>query len=214
MIISDIKHLLAQHQPGARGAPGPEGHPGQIQRGDHDLNPDTFRPTRRLTGAAVLVPLVQRPEGLTVLLTRRTDHLHDHAGQVAFPGGRIDPEDENAIAAALRETEEEVGLARRHIEIIGRLDTYITRTGFDVTPVVGSVTPPFDLELDAFEVAEAFEVPLSLFLDTSNREIQTWVIDDVERYFYVYPYQDYFIWGATAGMLNNLAEILTVETVS
>ncbi len=211
-MVSQIKALLARRQPGARRAPGPEGLPGQALRGDHDLNPDFYRPGHRLTGAAVLVPLIKRRGGLTVLLTRRTDHLHDHAGQVAFPGGRIDPIDGGVVDTALRETEEEVGLARRHIEVVGRLDTYITRTGFDVTPVVGVVQPPFELELDAFEVAEAFEVPLSLFLDLKNREIQTWEFEGITRYFYVYPYRDYFIWGATAGMLNNLAEILTSAT--
>jgi 8-oxo-dGTP pyrophosphatase MutT (NUDIX family) len=177
-------------------------------RGDHDLNPEFYEPERRSTQAAVLVPLVGRAEGPTVLLTRRTDHLRDHAGQVSFPGGRIELEDAHPEAAALRETEEEIGLHPRHIELIGRLDTYLTRTGFEVVPVVGLVTPPFDLTLDSFEVAEAFEVPLGFFLDERNRKLHSRVWQGRERYFYVYPYRDHFIWGATAGMLSNLAEIL------
>jgi 8-oxo-dGTP pyrophosphatase MutT (NUDIX family) len=182
--------------------------PADRPRGDHDLNPDFYEPGRRSTQAAVLVPLVKRLEGPTILLTKRTDHLRDHAGQISFPGGRIEKEDAHPEAAALRETEEEIGLHPRHIELVGRLDTYLTRTGFEVTPVVGLVTPPFDLTLDSFEVAEAFEVPLGFFLDQQNRKMHSRVWQGRERYFYVYPYLDYFIWGATAGMLSNLAEIL------
>jgi len=177
-------------------------------RGDHDLNPDLYEPGRPLTDAAVLVPIVERTAGLTVLLTRRTDHLHDHAGQISFPGGRIDPGDQSPEGAALRETEEEIGLARTHINLLGRLDTYVVRTGFQVYPVVGLVTPPFSIEADSFEVAEVFEVPLSFFLDPGNKECRSREYQGKERYFYVYPYKDYFIWGATAGMLGNLAEIL------
>ena len=128
------------------------------RRGDQDLNPD-MEPKRPLTRAAVLVPLVDRQDGLTVLLTKRTDHLHDHAGQISFPGGRIDAADADAVAAALREAEEEVGLPRERVEVIGRLDTYITRTGFEVTPVIGFVDPPTAFAPDPFEVAEVFEVP-------------------------------------------------------
>lgn len=182
--------------------------PSDRPRGDHDLNPDFYEPGRRSTEAAVLVPLVKREKGPTVLLTRRTDHLRDHAGQVSFPGGRIEAADAHPEAAALRETEEEIGLDPRHIELVGRLDTYLTRTGFEVVPVVGLVTPPFELTLDSFEVAEAFEVPLGFFLDPSNRKMHSRVWQGRERYFYVYPYLDYFIWGATAGMLSNLVEIL------
>lgn len=179
-------------------------------RGDDDLNPEMRADMlgRKLTQAAVLVPLVDRPDGMTVLLTKRTDHLHDHAGQISFPGGRVDPEDVDAIAAALRETEEETGLDRGHIDLIGQLDTYVTRTGFEVTPVVGLVRPGFTLSPDSFEVAEVFEVPLAFFLDPGSRRMESRVWQGRTRYFYVYPYGDYYIWGATAGMLNNLAEIL------
>lgn len=191
--------------PGRRGAP--------TLRGDDDLNPEmrTDVAGRQLVQAAVLVPLVDRSEGMTVLLTRRTDHLHDHAGQISFPGGRIDAGDTDAIAAALRETEEETGLDRRHIDLIGALDTYVTRTGFEMTPVVGLVRPGFTLSPDTFEVAEIFEVPLAFFLEPGSRRLESREWQGKRRYFYAYPYQGYYIWGATAGMLNNLAEILKAE---
>lgn len=181
---------------------------GAWPRGDHDLNPEFYDPSLTLTSAAVLVPIVQREPELTVLLTKRTDHLHDHAGQVSFPGGRVDPGDRDAVDAALRETEEEIGLPRRHVRLAGRLDTYVTRTGFEVTPLVGLVSPPFALKPDSFEVAEVFEVPLAFLLDPANRETQSRVFQGRERFFYNFRYGGYQIWGATAGMLVNLAEVL------
>lgn len=181
--------------------------PPGLRRGDHDLNPDLL-PDRPLTRAAVLVPLVERPQGLTVLLTRRTDHLQDHAGQISFPGGRVEPGDADDLATALREAEEEVGLARALVTPIGRLDTYVTRTGFEVTPVVGLVAPPPSLAPDPFEVAEVFEVPLAFILDPASRQRQSRIYAGKTRYFYVFPWQDYYIWGATAGMLVNLADLL------
>jgi 8-oxo-dGTP pyrophosphatase MutT (NUDIX family) len=156
----------------------------------------------------VLVPLIDRPEGMAVLLTQRTAHLTAHAGQIAFPGGRLEPADADATAAALRETEEEIGLSRDRVTIIGRLDTYVTGTGFEVTPVVGLVMPPFTLALDPFEVAEAFEVPLSFVLDPANHRRVTRNYEERTRTFFVLPYEDRYIWGATAGMLVNLAEVL------
>jgi 8-oxo-dGTP pyrophosphatase MutT (NUDIX family) len=167
-----------------------------------------MHPDRALTAAAVLVPLIDRPDGMTVLLTKRTDHLHDHAGQVSFPGGRIDPEDRDAAAAALREAKEEVGLDPDRVDLIGRLDTYVTRTGFEVVPWVGLVMPPIALLPDPFEVAEVFEVPLAFFLDPVSRKTESRVWQGKERFFYVYPWHSYYIWGATAGMLSNLAEVL------
>lgn len=177
-------------------------------RGDHSLVPGGAPPAAALTPAAVLVPLVVRPEGLSVLLTQRTQHLAAHAGQISFPGGRQETSDRDSVEAALRETEEEVGLPRDHVEVIGRLDTYITSTGFEVTPVVGLVRAPYPVKLDPFEVAEVFEVPLSFILDSTNHQRHSREIRGRRRTFYVLPYRQRYIWGATAGMLVNLAEVL------
>lgn len=181
------------------------------ERGDHDLNPG-FRPDKPLRQAAVLVGLIERPNGLTMLLTKRTDHLQHHPGQVSFPGGHIELDDADAIAAALRETEEETGLPSSHIEVLGRLDTYVTRTGFEITPVVAMVKPPSAFDPDPHEVAEVFEVPLSFLMNPSNHQRHTRELEGVERYFYAMPYQNYYIWGATAGMIMDLYQILTGVT--
>jgi 8-oxo-dGTP pyrophosphatase MutT (NUDIX family) len=181
----------------------------QATRGDHDLNPGMTPPSTALRPAAVLVPLIDRAEGMSVLLTLRTAHLSAHAGQVAFPGGRIEAGDRDATAAALRETEEEVGLPRDHVTLIGRLDTYVTGTGFEITPIVGIVAPPFPITADPFEVAEIFEVPLSYILDPSNHRRTEQVFEQRTRVFFVLPYENRNIWGATAGMLVNLAEVLS-----
>jgi len=168
---------------------------------------------RQPAGAAVLVPLVQREAGLTMLLTRRTDHLRDHAGQISFPGGRVEPEDEGPVATALRETEEEIGLDRRHIEVIGQLPVYSTVTAFQVTPVVGLVEPGFTLTLDSFEVAEAFEVPLAFLMDPAHHRHHRFEFAGTERRFLSMPWhgpeREYFIWGATAAMLRNLYRLLS-----
>ncbi len=163
--------------------------------------------------AAVLVPLVVRNDALSLLLTLRTAHLHDHAGQISFPGGRVDPEDSDAIATALRETEEEIGLDRRHIEVIGSLPDYQTGTGFIVTPVVGLVHPPFELAADEFEVAEIFEVPMHHLMNGAHHELRSAEFPNRpgRRSFYSMPYRDYFIWGATAAMLRNLYHFLRAE---
>jgi 8-oxo-dGTP pyrophosphatase MutT (NUDIX family) len=161
-----------------------------------------------LTPAATLVPLIDRPAGLTVLLTQRTDHLNDHPGQISFPGGRMEPGDESPLATALRETEEEIGLARRFVNVVGYLDSYATGTGFLVTPVVGLVSPGFSLSLDAFEVAEVFEVPLAFLLDAGNYRRERIQVRTGKRWFHVIEYEDRYIWGATAGMLMNLYEKL------
>ena len=171
--------------------------------GDHDLNPSLPRANPRRP-AAVLVPLVERPDGHTVLLTRRSEHLHDHPGQVSFPGGRLDDTDRGPIHAALRETAEEIGLGREYVELAGLLDGYETVTGYGVTPVVGFIQPGFALTLDGFEVAEAFEVPLAFFLDEASRRIHSRMRDGRRRYYYAFDYADRYIWGATAGMLVNL----------
>lgn len=176
------------------------------ERGDHDLN-EGMLPILPLKPAAVLIPLVDRSDGITVLFTQRTAHLAHHAGQVSFPGGQIESGDEGPAATALRETEEEIGLDPGLVRLIGRLDTYVTRTGFTVTPVVGIVTPPFALSPNSFEVAEVFEVPLSFLFDPHNHERCSACFEGVERYFYAIRYGRHFIWGATAGMLMNFYEI-------
>jgi len=162
--------------------------------------------------AAVLVPLIEREGGLTVMLTQRTAHLANHAGQISFPGGRLeDCDGGDAFVCALRETAEETGLAAAHVEVVGRLDDYVTGTGFRVVPVVGLVRPPFELNPDPFEVAEIFEVPLDFFLDPANHQRHSRIYEGRERAFYAMPWQERFIWGATAGMLVNLYEVLRAE---
>ncbi|HXH04559.1 MAG TPA: CoA pyrophosphatase [Candidatus Competibacteraceae bacterium] len=161
--------------------------------------------------AAVLVPLVARPEGYTVLLTRRTEHLVHHPGQVSFPGGRSEEGDASPVATALREAHEEIGLEPALVEVLGSLDLYQTVTGFLVTPVVGLVHPSFQLTLDSFEVAEAFEVPLAHALDPCNHQRQSRIVNGQRREYYVIPYRHYFIWGATAAMLVNLSTRLDAE---
>lgn len=176
-------------------------------RGDHDLNPG-MGILDDLTPAAVLIPLVEREKQVMTLFTQRTSHLKHHAGQISFPGGHSDPEDRSAEDTALRETEEEVGLHRRHIRVIGRLDPYITRTGFSVIPVVGLVTPPFDIEPDPHEVEDVFEVPLAFLMDPANHQRHKREVNGTRRDFYAMPYHDRFIWGATAGMIKNLYDVL------
>ena len=161
--------------------------------------------------AAVLVPIVMRGDGPTVLFTQRTAHLNDHAGQISFPGGSSERADASPFETALRETEEEIGLARAHVEIIGRLPDYPTVTGFNVTPVVALVTPPFELVLDDFEVAEAFEVPLSFLMDPAHHQRHIVHLADGSRTFTSMPYGRYFIWGATAAMLRNLYHFLFAQ---
>lgn len=161
-----------------------------------------------LTPAAVLFPIVLRDGGQTVLLTQRTAHLRDHAGQISFPGGRVEAEDLSPSHTALRETEEEIGLPRERIEILGFLPEYRTGTGFRVTPVVALVLPPFDLRPDPFEVAEVFEVPLAFLLDPANHQQHSLHYRGALRNYFAMPYGDYFIWGATAGMIRSLSERL------
>ena len=165
--------------------------------------PDKIRP------AAVLIPVVQRKEGFTLLFTRRTEHLHDHAGQISFPGGRAESGDMSAAHTALRETEEEIGLAAESVEVLGTLHEYVTVTGYRVTPVVGLVTPPFELKLDEFEVAEVFEMPFRFLLDSGNHQRNSVLYEGRERHYYAFPYRQYYIWGATAGMLMNFYSFLT-----
>lgn len=167
---------------------------------------DAFEPDA--LPAAVLVPLVERPEGMTVLFTRRTDHLADHPGQISFPGGRMEPGDRDAVETALRETEEEIGLTRRRIEPLGRLDVYTTSTGYHVTPVVGLIRPPFELRIDHREVAATFEVPLDFLIDPASRREEKLIRDGVELVRYAFVYEERTIWGVTAGIIVNLCDRL------
>jgi 8-oxo-dGTP pyrophosphatase MutT (NUDIX family) len=169
--------------------------PARRERGDGDLNPDLRRRELMAQGRTL------RPAAVLV-------HLADHAGQISFPGGRIEETDADATTCALREAQEEVGLPPASVEVVGRLDTYVVRTGYEVTPVVGLVDPPAALRPDPTEVAEVFEVPLEFFLDPANVELRERTINGMVRQFYVWPYQRHHIWGATAGMLVNLSEAL------
>jgi 8-oxo-dGTP pyrophosphatase MutT (NUDIX family) len=164
----------------------------------------------KVTRAAVLIPLLLKSDGLSVLLTQRTDHLHDHAGQISFPGGRMDSGDSDPNDTALRESEEEIGLGRQGVEIIGHLPQYLTVSGYSVTPVVGLVKPQAEYVLDAFEVADVFEVPLHFLMDPANHQVRVWESGQGSRRFYSMPYENRFIWGATAGMLRNLYHLLKV----
>lgn len=161
-----------------------------------------------LTPAAVLMPLIDRADGMTVLLTQRTAHLSAHAGQISFPGGRFEAGDGTPENTALRETEEEIGLTRTHVEVLGRLSVRETGTGYRVVPVVGVITPPFPVAPDPHEVAEVFEVPLSFVLDPANHRFETRIMSGVQRQFYSVLYGDYYIWGLTARLLVNLSQRL------
>lgn len=155
-----------------------------------------------------MVPVVAYENELRVLFTVRTDHLYDHAGQISFPGGRTDPGDMTAADTALRECAEEIGLPTEHVEVLGTLSEYVTVTGYRVTPVVGFVRAPFQLSLDPFEVADAFEVPLRFLLDPMNHQRNTVVHQGRERHYYAVPFGARYIWGATAGMLVNFCNQL------
>lgn len=172
--------------------------------GDHVLDTQWAPSGKNLRDAAVLVPIIERAEGPTVLLTLRSDHLSSHAGEVSFPGGRVEAHDKSMIDTALRETEEEVGLARDFITVWGTLEPFWTGTGFSIVPVVAHVREGFTLTIDKGEVAEAFEVPLDFLMDPKNHARHSAHWNGRERSYYAMPYGDYYIWGATAGMLVNL----------
>ena len=176
-------------------------------RGDLDLNPALWERAgvSATKPAAVLVPIVDRDEP-TVILTIRTQELANHAGQVAFPGGKIDPEDESPVAAALREAKEEIGLPPVLVEPIGYLDLYLTFTGFRILPTVARVKPDFTLALNPREVTESFEVPLSFLMTPENHQRKSREWKGVTREFYAMPFENRYIWGVTAGILRNLYE--------
>jgi len=215
----DLKWVLQRLRDAETAAPStmPENHSFK-ERGDHDLNPEMASELesdivsgKTLCPAAVMVGLLERENGLHVLLTQRTDDLEHHPGQVSFPGGHIEDGDIDATAAAIRETFEETGIGQKNINIIGRLDTYVTRTGFSIIPVIGHIFGSFDLRPDPREVAEIFEVPLAHFMNPKNHQLLQKKSEGNIRRFYAMPYEDYYIWGATAGMLFNLYEVLTIE---
>jgi 8-oxo-dGTP pyrophosphatase MutT (NUDIX family) len=178
----------------------------EIVRGDHNLN-SGLGSNGHLIHAAVLVPLILH-DNITALFTQRAKRMTKHSGQISFPGGHTDDDDVNAEATALRETKEEVGINSTNIEIIGRLDYYVVRTGFLVTPVVGFLKPPFVITPDDHEVDEVFEVPLSFLMDHNNHHRHRRELNGQNRDYYAIPYEDRYIWGATAGMLVNLFDIL------
>jgi len=178
---------------------------------DENFPPYAHPPERQAVPAAVLVPIVNQPGGLTLMFTQRTAHLYDHAGQISFPGGRVESGDANRIATALREAQEETGLCASRVEVIGTLPDYDIPTGFRVTPVVGWVEPPLELNPDPFEVADVFEVPLEFFLDPANHQRHSDIRNGRARFYYSMPYGERNIWGATAGMVYSLYRILTAN---
>jgi len=179
---------------------------GQVARSDYDLNHDTPRKAPR-KAAAVLVPLVQREEGWQVLLTRRTKDMPTHAGQIAFPGGRV-AKDETLFAAALREFEEETGISKSLTRPLGQFERYETASGFNITPFVAALDTPFTVRPDPREVEAIFEVPFDFLMAMENYQRQSLQWQGNERYFYAVPWNEHFIWGATAGMLRALAQRL------
>lgn len=178
--------------------------------GDHRLNPDLKALIARpgLRRAAVLVPVVDHPEGAALILTRRTARLRSHAGQIALPGGRIDREDPSPEAAALREAREEIGLPPEAVEIVGRMPDYSTGSGYRIAPVLGIVRPGVGLVLNPDEVDAAFEVPLSFLMDPANHRRESRLWNERRRFYYTMPFGERFIWGVTAGILRTLYERL------
>jgi len=177
--------------------------------GDHWLNPGSRDAIVRegLREAAVLIPVIDDAQA-NVILTQRTEALRSHSGQVAFPGGRIDPEDGSAEIAALREAEEEIGLSREFVDVVGRLPDYFTGSGYRITPVLGIVRPGFELTINPDEVDRAFEVPLEFLMTTDNHRRESRVWQDIERHFYTMPYGDNYIWGVTAGIIREMHDRL------
>jgi 8-oxo-dGTP pyrophosphatase MutT (NUDIX family) len=175
---------------------------------DYDLGLSVRTENRPLTPAAVLIPIIARPEGATVVFTERAADLRDHAGQISFPGGKIDPQDSDDIAAALREAEEEISLPRTAVDVIGRLGRYETRTGFAISPVVGLLPVDQLLIPQSREVASVFEVPLAYLINSQNIETHSRIWQNISRDFYAITYEERYIWGATAGIVAQLAKQL------
>ncbi|NEU12405.1 CoA pyrophosphatase [Methylobacterium sp. BTF04] len=204
-----LDDLIARASAHLSADPPEPGDPTSNPRGDHDLDSDdAFVPPGPHRQAAVLVPVVPRDDGLGVLFTLRAAHLRDHSGQIAFPGGKIDPADATPADAALREAHEEVGLDAAAIRLLGYLDPYLSATGFLVMPVLGLVDPAAPLRLNPDEVADTFEAPLAYLLDRSRRRIESGTWRGRTRRYYAISYGPHRIWGVTAGIVNNLHERL------
>ena len=178
--------------------------------GDHRLNPDLRDMIVRdgLRDAAVLIPVVDRGDEASVILTKRTEKLRSHSGQIAFPGGRLDATDPTPEYAALRETEEEIGLSPRFVEVVGRMPDYVTGSGFRIAPILSVVRPGFRLTINPDEVDDAFEVPLSFLMDPANHTRDSRIWQDKERFYYTMPFGERYIWGVTAGIIRTLYERL------
>ena len=196
----DFRHRASAEQP-------PHG---ETDYGDHRLNPDLgpLFVHDKLRDAAVLIPVVDRGDEAGVILTKRAETLRSHSGQIAFPGGRIDPTDASPEHAALRETEEEIGLTSDFIEIVGRMPDYVSGSGFRIAPVLAVVRPGFMLTINQDEVDDAFEVPLGFLMNPANHNRESRVWQDRERFFYTMPFDDRYIWGVTAGIIRTLYERL------
>jgi 8-oxo-dGTP pyrophosphatase MutT (NUDIX family) len=177
-------------------------------RGDHTLDALPFTPRPDPKPAAVLVPVVLRDPEPAVLLTERASGLRQHSGQIAFPGGRVDPDDGSILAAALREAREEIGLSERDVRPLGYLDAYLSNSNYLVTPVVAQVAPDYTLDLNPEEVAAAFEVPLTFLMDAANHQLHSRALRGRERRYYAMPYGERYIWGVTAGIIRSMYERL------
>lgn len=197
MSLKTLKHRLTARLDPVGGAAA------RAARSDYDLNPDAPRPERNLRPAAVLAPVIARPDGATVLLTRRADTLASHTGQIAFPGGRLDP-GETVVEAALREAREEVALDPGVVEVLGLGDPYETVTGFLVTPVIGWLEAPPLVRPSPAEVAEIFEAPWDFLMDPANHRRDFYDMDGARRWFWAMTWRERYIWGATAGMVRAL----------
>ena len=193
--IDQIKSALGQYR-------------GNQKTSDFDLNKDSRPTSQQLLRAAVLLPLILRPSGLNVILTKRSNHLKNHPGQIALPGGKFDEGDRSFIDTALREAEEEIGLSQSIVNILGTLPDHETVTSFCVTPVVGLINTTFEPELDRNEVDEIFEVPLSMFTESKNFKVHNRIWNGIERHYFVVPYGPYYIWGATARILRMFCDVI------